>query len=148
MVAIREITQQLFYQYDTNRNGNISLKQGPGYEAERLEQTVQPGLHYDQVTFSWVSMQRLFSQADTDHNQEVTTTEVEQLLSQLDQNKNGYFEYQWSPYGIQGELSQLFQRYPEERGLIRNYSVPRQNFVAFGAPIYPHAQGQSVGRGY
>jgi len=147
MVAIREITRQLFYQYDTNRNGSVSLKQGQDFEAERLEQTLQPGLHYDQITLSWVSMQRLFAQADTDRNQEVTPAEVEQLLNQLDQNKNGYFEYQWSPSGMQGELSQLFQRYPEERGLIRQYGVPRQNFVAFGRPAYA-VQGHTVGRGY
>lgn len=148
MVAIRDITRQLFYQYDTNRNGSISLKQGPAYEAERLEQSIKPGQPYDQVSLSWVSMQRLFALADSDRNQEVSTTEVEHLLSQLDQNQNGYFDYQWSPSGIQGELSQLFQRYPEERGLIRQYHVPHQNFVAFGAPIYPTARGNSVGRGY
>lgn len=146
MVAIQAIAQHIFYQYDQNRDGAISLQRGAGFEAERLEQTYQSAMYHDKVNVSWVSLERMFVKADSNNDKRVTFEEIQALLKGFDQNGNGDLDYNYLPNGsVSGEVCHLFRAFPEERGMISSYQVPKSNVAYVWNPNGFQAVGRSVG---
>jgi len=143
MTTIDRLVDNIFSDYDKNRNGRIELRNyyGDRDESFRDEKSVKSGYYQDVITVTRHSNAELFYNADQNRDGEVSRYELRRYVENYDINYNGVIDRK-DPYGNVYAPSEndRFRRENREtetvisRDIINNY--PRPVYPPL-PPVYP-----------
>lgn len=126
MTAINKLAQQIFSNYDANRDGVIQLRAGAKNEStytEREEFSSSP--YFDEIIVSRVSQQGLFKAADANGDMKVTLDEIKAVLATFDSDNDGKLKNSGPFWNRKGELRNFENKFPVSREIIYRQTRPK-----------------------
>lgn len=125
MVSVQRFTEQIFSQYDYNRDGYLYIgNRGNSNESIRYSQKTQKGRYTDTLITSKHSHQALFNFADRDGDRFVTRYELYNVLSGFDMDQNGKISDRKGKHNV-SEMGQFKLMYPETKEIVDRKIVYR-----------------------
>jgi hypothetical protein len=126
MTAINRLAQQIFSNYDANRDGVIQLRAGAHNESSYTErETLSTSPYFDEIIVSKVSQEGLFKAADVNGDMKVTLDEIKAVLATFDTNKDGELKNSGPFWNRKGEMRNFENSFPVNREVIYRHTLPK-----------------------